>query len=472
MLHRLNAVLLFVLMLAALSLQAQKTAYRIAVKIPGMSDTTCYLGRYYGDKQYVVDTARSDATGLVVFEGKKMLEGGLYLFVFPDRRYFEFILDRDRNITFETQWDDPITHMKVKNSPDNELFYAYLRQAISLQQQSARLQEQLQQAKSAADSAAIRDQLRDLERQIVTYRDNYINQHPQTFLAKVFLAMKDPVIPEPWPVLANGRPDSTFPYRYYKAHYWDQVDLTDNRLLRTPVFAYRLKKYFDELVPKIPDSINVAADQLIARARSDSEMYRYLVWWITYTYETSKIMGMDAVFVHMTEKYYMNGSAWWVDSTTLAKMIDRARRIAPNLIGNTAPELALRDTSGRLQVLSKIPARYTILVFYDPDCGHCQQEVPKIKEAYQRWKDKGVAVFAVDIEVDTEKWKKFIRQHQLDWINVSDPYHQSNFRQLYDVYSTPVIYILDEQKKIRAKRIAADQIDEVLQHLSGIKEKS
>lgn len=465
-------LLLMVLVAVAWAAQGQRSGYRITVKIPGMKDTTCFLGRYYGDKQYVLDTARSDGEGVVVFEGKKPLEGGLYLFVFPDRRYFEFIVDREQQFSLETQWDDPITHMKVKNSMDNELFYNYLREAIRLQQQSAGLQEQLKNPGSAADSMALRNRLRDLEKQIVTYRDDYIRRHPQTFLAKVFLAMKDPEIPEPYPTLPNGRPDSTFPYRYYKAHYWDHVDLTDSRLLRSPVFAHRLKRYFDEVIPKIPDSINVAADRLIARARSDSEMYRYLVWWITYTHETSKIMGMDAVFVHMTEKYYLNGSAWWVDSVTLYKMMDRARRIAPNLIGNTAPELALRDTSGRLHVLSKIPARFTILVFYDPDCGHCQKEIPKIKEAYQRWKDKGVAVYAVDIEVDTEKWKKYIRQNQLDWINVSDPYHQSNFRQLYDVYSTPVIYILDEQKKIRAKRIAAEQIDEVLELLSGEKNKS
>ncbi|MCS6991907.1 MAG: DUF5106 domain-containing protein [Chitinophagales bacterium] len=467
-----RSVVWLVVLLIVSQAFAQKTGYRITVKVPAMKDSTCYLGRYYGDKQYVVDTARSDVEGIVVFEGQKPLAGGLYLFVFPDRRYFEFIVDRDQHMTFETQWDDPITHMKIKNSTDNELFYAYLRRAIELQKESARLQEQLKQATTAADSSALKAHIRQVEEQIVSYRQTYIREHPQTLLAKIFLAMNDPVIPEPWPTLPNGRPDSTFPYRYYKAHYWDHVDLTDNRLLRTPVFAYRLKRFFDEVVPKIPDSIKVEADRLIAKARSDSEMYRYLVWWLTYTYETSKIMGMDAVFVHMIEKYYLNGSAWWVDSTTLAKMTERARRIAPNLIGNTAPELALRDTSGRLQVLSKIPARYTILVFYDPDCGHCQQEVPKIKEVYQRWKDKGVVVYAVDIEVDTEKWKKFIRQHQLDWINVSDPYHQSNFRQLYDVYSTPVIYILDEQKKIRAKRIGADQIEEVLQHLTTLRQRS
>ena len=78
-------------------------------------------------------------------------------------------------------------------------------------------------------------------------------------------------------------------------------------------------------------------------------------------------------------------------------------------------------------------------------------------------------VYAVDIEVDVPKWKKFIREKQLNWINVNDANHQSNFRQLYDIYSTPVIYILDDKKVIKAKRIGADQIDDFLNHLEGVK---
>jgi len=156
-------------------------------------------------------------------------------------------------------------------------------------------------------------------------------------------------------------------------------------------------------------------------------------------------------------------------------MIDRARKIAPNMIGNTAPELALKDTTGKWQILSKVPAKYTILVFWDPDCGHCQKEIPVLKHVTDSLKSKGVslAVYAVDIEVDVDKWKKFIREHDLgDWINVDDPQHQSNFRQLYDIYSTPVIYILDKDKKIRAKRISPDQIGDVIEHLEKDKVKS
>ncbi len=68
--------------------------------------------------------------------------------------------------------------------------------------------------------------------------------------------------------------------------------------------------------------------------------------------------------------------------------------------------------------------------------------------------------------------EKIYRDHNLNWINVDDPQHQSNFRQLYDIYSTPVIYILDEKKVIRAKRIGVEQIGDVISHLEKTKAKS
>jgi thiol-disulfide isomerase/thioredoxin len=105
--------------------------------------------------------------------------------------------------------------------------------------------------------------------------------------------------------------------------------------------------------------------------------------------------------------------------------------------------------------LYDIKARYTILAFWDPTCSHCKVEVPELHHIYDSLKTKGVSieVFAVGIESDPELWKKFIREHNLDWINVTDPANQTRFRDFYDIYSTPVIYLLDDQKRIIAKRL-------------------
>ena len=81
-----------------------------------------------------------------------------------------------------------------------------------------------------------------------------------------------------------------------------------------------------------------------------------------------------------------------------------------------------------------------------------------MKEFYDKNKSKGIVVYAVNIEDSREQWVKYIKEHKLDWINVSNSAHQYYLKNLYDIYSTPVIYVLDENKKIVAKRLAVEDM--------------
>ena len=76
----------------------------------------------------------------------------------------------------------------------------------------------------------------------------------------------------------------------------------------------------------------------------------------------------------------------------------------------------------------------------------------------------------VTIVCDTEKellqkWIKFIRKHDLNFINGSDgESYQSNFRTLYDVYSTPQTYLLDKDKKILSKKMSIESLEKILEY--------
>ena len=174
-------------------------------------------------------------------------------------------------------------------------------------------------------------------------------------------------------------------------------------------------------------------------------------------------MGMDAVFVHLAEKYYMTNQAFWIDSVQLFKISDRVRSIKPTLIGSPAPPIYyMKDRKGMQIPLYSIDAEFTILVFWDPDCGHCKKEMPKIDEVYQKYKTRSLKVYAVCTEVEQEKWIKYLDSHPYGWINVADFELHSPFRDLYDISSTPKIFLLDKDKKIVAKKIAHEALDEIL----------
>jgi len=170
----------------------------------------------------------------------------------------------------------------------------------------------------------------------------------------------------------------------------------------------------------------------------------------------------------------MKGDATWLDNEALNKYIDRAMKIAPNVIGNVAPEVKMIDIDKKEHKLSDVKAKYTILVFWSADCGHCQHEIPLLDSVYNaELKQKGTKVFAVRTEGDETKWQEFIKKNNLtDWINVYDPERKSDFVSKYDVYSTPVIYVLDEKKIIRGKRLDHTTIPQVIEMLEKKEKKS
>lgn len=448
-------------------------AHNITIKINGAPKTKFYLGYYYGDKQYIRDSATTDAKGVVVFKGNETLEGGVYLIASADKSLlFDFVVT-EQTFSLETDTSDYTGKMKVKGSPENEVFFAYSKFASGLSREASVVEKRVKAAKEKDDTAAVREAMDDMdkiEKRLNDYRDNVVKQHPTFLLAKIFSMMSEVDIPES-PILPNGRKDSSFQYYYFREHYFDKTDLNDNRLVYTPVFHNKMETYMTKVVVQIPDSISLAADNLIARAKKSREISKWCIYWITNHYETSQFMGMDAVFVHMVEKYYNDTQAtFWVDDALRYKIVDRADILKNTLIGNAAANLTMPDTSGRYQSLYNIKAKYTFVLFWDATCGRCKEEIPKLKELYEKLNSKPAAipglknfeVYAVSLTADAEEWRTYVKKNELKWINVSDLKHETNFRRMYDVYSTPVVYLLDKDKKIVVKRLTVEQVEDYI----------
>jgi hypothetical protein len=86
---------------------------------------------------------------------------------------------------------------------------------------------------------------------------------------------------------------------------------------------------------------------------------------------------------------------------------------------------------------------------------------------YEKYKKEGksIEVYSVNIETESDGYKKYLKENKYNWINVQDTMHLSGFRKYYDIYSTPVSYILDKNKKIVGKRIDPDGMEKFLEIL-------
>jgi thiol-disulfide isomerase/thioredoxin len=310
---------------------------------------------------------------------------------------------------------------------------------------------------------------------------------------------------------SNARPDSLYQYYYYRDHYFDGVNFKDERILYTPFFADRIKRFFDQVIVQHPDTVIKQMDKILKQCEPGLLM-NTLIGHFTYKYETNKAMSFDQygncntfekVFVHLADNYITNGMAKDIyDEETIAKIKEKVNILRNLLPGAKVADLHMIDTTYGKQVLamgfdtartsagvtylynknyeklqplfrslSQINAKYTVLVFWAVDCGHCQTEIPKLHADLEKIRNSvDVKVYAVQTKEDLFKdWKKFLGEKKLiHFTHVFDPIHLNNLKETFDIQGTPVIYLLDRDKKIKAKKIAADQVVEILQNLENI----
>lgn len=445
--------------------------YKIDVKITDLPNQELYLAYHFGNKQYMKDTVVLDENGTGTFQGDEALDGGIYLIVFPSKKYFEFVVNNE-NFSIEADTSNPMESLKIEGSLENELYLKDMAFIRKMQQKKKTLQnQQSKEGIKEKEKKEIKAELERLDEEVKAFREELITQNEGFFYPKFLKALEDPEIPEE---VKNNTADSNASFYYYRNHYFENMDFSDDRLLRTPSMHNKVVYYIDKLTPQSPDSLNKAVDLVLQRAKKNDDVFQYFTVFLLNKFAKSKVMGFDNVYVHLVENYYASGDAWWVDSTDLYRITSRAKELKPTLVGQKAPTLVLKNENDKIVAINNLPNKYTLLYFYDPDCGHCKKETPKMVKAVNEAKEKNIDIqpVAVSIDSDEEKWHKFMKEYGVDtWINLADLNYRNNFREIYDLQSTPRAFLLDSDKKIIAKRFDSNQLINILNQHEKIEQK-
>lgn len=451
----------------------QDKGYEIPITLSPYKNTWIYLGSYFGKGKTLSDSAWLNEESKGVFKGKEKLTGGIYFIVSPSKNFIEFelLMDNEQHfsITADTANRDKPT---IKGSLENSLFFTYSKFSAEKGNHIQTLRGKYAAAKTKSDSTKYREEAIKEEKLLQAYREKIIKENPNSLLATLFHVMKKteaPAIP-----IINGKADSLYPYRFIKEHYWDDVNFYDDRILRTPFFEPKLDEYFKYYLSPEADSIIPEIKYMLLSARTGKEMFPYLLIKFTNKYVKPEYMGQDKVFLYLFNEFYTKGDTIYLDAASRKMIFERAYSLMANQIGEPAAPLNLTDTLGKTHSLYDIKSNYTLVVFWDPHCGHCKEQIPRIDSIYQaKWKNMGLAVYSVYIYNDQlPDWKKFITEKKLfNWIHVyqteeAKQYEAKNsiagFRQLYDARVTPTIYLLDDKKRIIAKQLTIEQFDDIL----------
>ncbi len=487
-------------------------AYKIEVKIKGVENQELILGHHKNTNLLPVDTAKTDKNGYTIFSGKEELQQGMYFIFLPSKSYFDFILGEDQTFYLENDTVDLYKNLKTKGSDEVQVFVDYHNFLIENNLKMTELREQYKNEKDEAKKKEIQESMNQINTNYETYFNEIVTNYPDFFFTKFLKATKDVKVPE-------TIKDRNAQYFYYKNHYFDDFDVSDRRLLYTPIYENKIDVYLDKVVLQDPDTLIEALNFLLTQTEKDEELYKYMLIHLFNKYATSNYMIHENMYVYLGE-IYVEKATWSTDSfkNELKTKVVRKKNC---LIGNLAQPLRMtllpqdslaieemriplesmkqqgleiekdktRTFEEKLPELShliaeymsffpddrelyEVPAKYTILWFMSPDCSHCKKETPLFyKEYVDKLKDKNIEVWAIYMEQNTDNWAKFskdigdwftfIQNNKMyEWYNVWNPF--DNYRFKYDINSSPILYLLDKDKKILAKRIGYEQAIEII----------
>lgn len=462
----LKKILLISILLLPILALSQGKGYRIDFQIKGWENKPVYFKCHYGRKILTLDSVLLNNEGKSYFKGDTVLPGGIYILELPKKFSIDFIVDEHNHFfSLTTDTVDIFNHLKFKGSDDNEAFLAYQKHAHDDLTRIRWYQKRLRTNRNNIDSTnKIDAKIGAFNNAQNKYRETLIKQHEHTFFAKVITALMEQTVPKP-PEGLSEQDARQWEYEYYKAHYWDNLDFSDDRFLRTTLIENKMNSFFMRVVPDNVDSIIKEINRLVEKSKANPKVYRFVLDKLLSNFGMRGKWRNEKIYVFLANKYYFSGKAPWVNPLSLKQLAFKVNMITPTMIGKRIPTTVFTTMDNSRQfIVDTIPAKILILYFWSSDCPHCKKYTPKLYDLYKQYKDKGLEIVAVTAtNNDFDGWRKYVKENQYnEWINC---YYKGNYVQilnLYNIFITPRIFILDQNKTIIYKDLNIEYLGKLL----------
>lgn len=216
-----------------------------------------------------------------------------------------------------------------------------------------------------------------------------------------------------------------------------------------PELGAKLEEYFMALLGESPDVQTRECDFLISSTQ-DSLVRQYVALKIYDHYLRSKVMGDDAVAVHISQKWFLSGDIAMKSSEDYfnAQLFTEFNK--SSLIGADAPVLMLMDPSG---APVRVPAEdgWSVIYFYDTSCSTCKVETPRLKALVEEGKYP-LRVYAVYVGASAESWASY-RESLPGFLHAWDPEITSDWQRLYGVLQTPRMFLVNPSGTIVGRNL-------------------
>jgi thiol-disulfide isomerase/thioredoxin len=356
-----------------------------------------------------------------------------------------------------------------------------------------RLNELYRNVATDAEKNVIKAELNTVNRESLAYIDKLIEDNRHLYVSKVIKSLIpiDVRVPEPPRNDEGNITDPNFQYRWWRAHFFDNLDIFDPDMLRTHLYEEKMFDYLIKVIPQHTDTICVEIDKILAKAQAHAAVFQYiLVTVFTHFYESKDIVRgfvvPENVWMHIAEKWYIPHATWAFGGNFHEYLVEQVPKRKPNLIGKRAPPMenlvvlppehfkaAALDTAIKSDVYAgaiiedfrkELKSKYTVLYFWEYSCGFCKQGIQDLFNVWQELKDRDLQVITIQTHfvsrTDKGKWIDFVNEHEMfgfKWINAWSPYSYK-YKELYNTATVPLMYLLDENFDIVIRNIVSEQL--------------
>ncbi|MDU1890591.1 MAG: thioredoxin-like domain-containing protein [Dysgonomonas sp.] len=448
----------------------QQPIYKITLDIPSQKNNKIFLGQYWNGATYAIDSVQLTAKGKGFFSIKKELPAGQF-FIYSKPAFQIDLLINDnqkKDIAIAIDESNPAKN-SVKGSHDTELLWNYLLELDKISQPKHNLEKALADSTISVEKRSdLEKQIEQIDAQMDLYTNSQIAKYEKDWFG-IFIKGNTPI------KLLHPKPNSVTEYRqnvnYGKEHFFDNIALSDSRIWRTNYIYTYVDSYMNHWIDQEPDSLAYAAKRLVEKTKGNEFAFEKMLSYLANNSLKSKRMGDENTWALLFETYIQDKKLSWITDAQMSELSKMYEYLKENRIGMKAHNLTLQTVDGKEINTNDIEAKYLLLYFYDPSCGHCTSQLPNIHKTYEKFKDKGFKVVTMNIAYDKAKkevWEKYIKNNKLeDWINCADPEYKSQYWMHFDTSGVPFAYILDKNKKIIARRLSDKDIDYIINFYLG-----
>jgi peroxiredoxin len=446
--------------------------FSITMTLDGAQVGDTVLLQAYRPKPETINTALVKEGGKLTFQSDTLLPAGMYNIGLGNAAFDFFLSEGDpQTFSIRHNFNEAPASVQFTGSPENQAWVEYIRFIQEKQMQRQHLHQRLQNNMERLDSTALLNAQVEAMNQEVKNKWVEIENAYSGKMFALFISSIREVEPPPFTVADSvANKDSIYEdyyYTFFREHFFDNYPFSSPYLLQMPSYRQALNTYFTRLLRYERPETTERIAWLLKKLEVNKPLYRYTARELYELYKNVPYPELKGLYLDVGETYIVEKPEMW-DDASYVERVNRAIQVAKmNPVGEKATDLKLNDLAGNAVSLYDVQAAYTVLYFYNPECGACAEITPKVHAAYQTCKGKGIQVFAVYVDRAQDVWRNYVvNNNYLDWINVWDADETADVYGKYDLHAIPMIYLLDKDKVVVEKDLEPKALELWLSQLA------